>query len=91
VPRPRHRAFDIAGHAGAAHLGPCSIDAAGGRDTDLALQGRDGEAKARAQLEPRVWSGRASPEEIRMLRAICKHMGDRACIDRASALLAGQK
>jgi hypothetical protein len=59
--------------------------------TDLALQGRDGEAKARAQLEPRVWSGRASPEEIRMLRAICKHMGDRACIERASALLPGQK
>jgi pSer/pThr/pTyr-binding forkhead associated (FHA) protein len=59
--------------------------------TDLALQGRDGEAKARAQLEPRVWSGRASPEEIRMLRAICKHMGDRACIDRATALLSSQK
>ena len=33
----------------------------------------------------------ASPEEIRMLRAICKHMGDRACIERASALLSGNK
>jgi ABC transport system ATP-binding/permease protein len=54
---------------------------------DLAAQGRDGEVKARAQLEPKVWGGRASPEEIRLLRAICKHMGDRACSDRASALL----
>jgi hypothetical protein len=54
---------------------------------DLAAQGRDGEVKARAQLEPKVWGGRASAEEIRLLRAICKHMGDRACSDRASALL----
>lgn len=68
-----------------------SADSSNSKATDLALQGRDGETKARAQLEPRVWSGRASPEEIRMLRAICKHMGDRACIERASALLPGTK
>jgi hypothetical protein len=59
--------------------------------SDLALQGRDGEARARAQLEPRVWGGHATTEEIKMLRAICKHMGDRACADRASAMLSGQK
>jgi pSer/pThr/pTyr-binding forkhead associated (FHA) protein len=70
---------------------PSSLDGSSSKATDLALQGRDGETKARAQLEPRVWSGRASPDEIRMLRAICKHMGDRACIERASALLGGQK
>jgi pSer/pThr/pTyr-binding forkhead associated (FHA) protein len=62
-----------------------------GKTTDLALQGRDGEAKARAALEPRVFGGRASPDEIRMLKAICKHQGDRACSDRAAALLANQK
>jgi pSer/pThr/pTyr-binding forkhead associated (FHA) protein len=62
-----------------------------GKTTDLALQGRDGEAKARAALEPRVFGGRASPDEIRMLKAICKHQGDRACSERAAALLANQK
>jgi pSer/pThr/pTyr-binding forkhead associated (FHA) protein len=61
---------------------------ANSRAADLALEGRDGEARARAQLEPKVWNGRATPEEIRMLRAICKHMGDRPCSDRAAALLA---
>jgi len=68
-----------------------ATDQASGKTTDLALQGRDGEAKARAALEPRVFSGRASPDEIRMLKAICKHQGDRACSDRAAALLANLK
>ncbi len=63
----------------------------GGKTTDLALQGREGEAKARATLEPRVFGGHASSDEIRMLKAICKHQGDRACSDRAAALLANPK
>jgi pSer/pThr/pTyr-binding forkhead associated (FHA) protein len=70
---------------------PTTPDSSIARATDLAMQGRDGEAKARAQLEPRVFGGRASPEEIRMLRAICKHMGDRVCVDRTTALLTSQK
>jgi ABC transport system ATP-binding/permease protein len=57
------------------------------RASELALQGSDGEAQARAQLEPRVWAGKATTEEIRLLRAICRHMGDRACADRAGAML----
>jgi hypothetical protein len=61
------------------------------RTNELALQGPDGEAKARAQIEARVSSGRASADDLKLLRAICKHMGDRGCSDRASALLAGQK
>jgi len=73
-----------------AAAGPAG-DSPTARAAELALEGREGEARARAQLEPRVWGGRASPEEIRMLRAICKHMGDRTCSDRASAILAGQK
>jgi len=78
------------GGSGARATEPAS-ESASGKTTDLAMQGRDGEAKARAALEPRVFGGRASPDEIRMLKAICKHQGDRACSDRAAALLANQK
>ena len=63
----------------------------GGKANELALQGPDGEAKARAQLEAKVASGRASVDDIKLLRAICRHMGDRACSDRATALLADKK
>jgi hypothetical protein len=45
------------------------------------------EAALRRQLEPRVFGGRASVDEIRMLKALCGHQGDRACRDRAAALL----
>ena len=41
----------------------------------------------RAQLEPKVWAGRASVDEIRMLKAICSHQGDRDCRDRAAKLI----
>jgi pSer/pThr/pTyr-binding forkhead associated (FHA) protein len=59
--------------------------------SELALQGPEGEAKARAQIEAKVASGRASVEELKMLRAICQHAGDRVCRDRASELLRQQK
>jgi pSer/pThr/pTyr-binding forkhead associated (FHA) protein len=75
----------------ASHPAAAAGETPSSRPADLALEGRDGEARARAQLEPKVWNGRASPEEIRMLRAICKHMGDRPCSDRAAALLANPK
>jgi hypothetical protein len=52
-----------------------------------ALDGNDGPAKARKMLEPKVWSGRASPEEIKMLIAICRQMHDSACVSRARQLL----
>ncbi len=45
------------------------------------------EAVMRRQLEPKVWGGRASIDEIKMLKAICGHMGDHACRSRASAML----
>jgi pSer/pThr/pTyr-binding forkhead associated (FHA) protein len=41
----------------------------------------------RKRLEPRVWSGKASEEEIRLLKAICSHQGDHACRNRANAML----
>ncbi|MFO0593047.1 MAG: FHA domain-containing protein [Polyangiaceae bacterium] len=45
------------------------------------------EAAIRKGLEGKVWSGKATLDEIRMLKAICSHMGDRACRDRAAAML----
>jgi serine/threonine protein kinase len=45
------------------------------------------EAQMRRQLEPRVWSGRGSVDDIRMLKAICSHMGDHACRARAAEML----
>lgn len=45
------------------------------------------EAVMRKQLEPKVWGGRASIDEIKMLKAICGHMGDHACRARANAML----
>jgi pSer/pThr/pTyr-binding forkhead associated (FHA) protein len=45
------------------------------------------EAAMRRSLEGKVWSGKASVEEIRMLKAICSHQGDRACRERANAML----
>ncbi len=52
-----------------------------------ALKGSEGEEKARRMLEPRVWSGRATVDEIKMLRAICRHQHDSACASRCTAML----
>lgn len=45
------------------------------------------EAQTRKQLEPKVWGGRGSVDDIRMLKAICSHMGDHACRNRAADML----
>jgi hypothetical protein len=45
------------------------------------------EAALRRRLEPKVWAGKASVEEIRYLKAVCSHMGDRACRDQAALML----
>lgn len=37
--------------------------------------------KARNILEPRVFAGHASPQEVRLLEAICAHQGDRTCAE----------
>lgn len=52
-----------------------------------AAQGAPDEAAMRRALEPRVWAGKGSVGDIKMLKAICAHMGDRACRDRAGAML----
>jgi hypothetical protein len=46
------------------------------------------ETQLRRRLEPRVWSGRASLDEVKMLKAICSHQGDHACRNRAAAEIA---
>lgn len=48
-------------------------------------------AAARRSLEPRVWSGRATVDEIKMLRAICRQQRDSACASRCTALLKQKK
>ena len=45
------------------------------------------EAQTRKQLEPKVWGNRASIDEIKMLKAICGHMGDHVCRNRAAEAL----
>jgi ABC transport system ATP-binding/permease protein len=44
--------------------------------------------RAKAGLEGRVASGKASTGEIRMLKALCQSDGDKACVARANAALA---
>jgi pSer/pThr/pTyr-binding forkhead associated (FHA) protein len=55
--------------------------------TALPQQGPPNEEQLRRQLEPKVWGGRGSVEEIKMLKAICSHLGDHACRNRASEML----
>jgi hypothetical protein len=51
---------------------------------DLAHTGKKGNLrKARTILEPKVASGRATGEEVKLLVRICKSLGDRACADAA--------
>jgi pSer/pThr/pTyr-binding forkhead associated (FHA) protein len=58
---------------------------AGGDARDVALEN---ETKARKMLEPRVYSGRATIDEVRMLKAICRHQKDSACVARTNQILA---
>lgn len=44
----------------------------------------------RAQIEPKAWAGKATLDELRLLRALCSFMADRACRDRAAALIKAQ-
>jgi hypothetical protein len=45
------------------------------------------ENRVRRELEQRVWGDRASVDDARMLKAICRHQSDRACMERARAAL----
>ncbi len=58
-----------------------------GAKADDDVTSKAGEARLRKQLEGKVFSGKGTPDEIKMLRAICKHQGDSACASRAGAML----
>jgi pSer/pThr/pTyr-binding forkhead associated (FHA) protein len=44
-------------------------------------------AAARAILEPKVFGNRATAEEIRMLKTICKSQHDEVCVEKCKSLL----
>jgi hypothetical protein len=43
--------------------------------------------EARALLEPKVLDGKASKEEVRLLKSVCKEQGDRMCVALCDAKL----
>jgi predicted secreted protein len=45
------------------------------------------EVELRARLEPKVWGGKATLQEIKLLKSLCAQHGDLACRDRADAVL----
>ncbi|MDF2696796.1 MAG: hypothetical protein K0S65_5179, partial [Labilithrix sp.] len=55
------------------------------RARDHVLKHRLGEA--REILEPKVLDGKASKEEVRLLKNVCKEQGDRMCVALCDAKL----
>jgi pSer/pThr/pTyr-binding forkhead associated (FHA) protein len=59
------------------------------RERQLALQGtQDAKMLLKQQLEQRVYGGKASDTEIRLLISTCKDLGDRSCVQQARAIQA---
>ena len=59
---------------------------------DLATSGdRSNAARAKAMYEAKANSGRATLQDLRMLRALCGQLGDSGCRARASALIRQKK
>lgn len=81
VPRPPIAPMDDDG-TGRTHKEPKS-DVARARDLVLKKQYDE----ARKILEPRVLDGKASREEIRLLKQVCKSQGDRMCVVLCDAKL----
>ncbi len=54
------------------------------REGQLALTQRN---IAKKQLEGKVYSGRASSDEVRLLKALCKELGDHACVEQCRQML----
>jgi hypothetical protein len=49
--------------------------------------GAPAEDGMRRTLEAKAWSGRATADDLRILKALCSHAGDRECRTRAQAAL----
>ncbi|MCK6536447.1 MAG: hypothetical protein L6Q84_26045 [Polyangiaceae bacterium] len=61
---------------------PTAAGAAGGGAQALAAQGdRASQTRAKEILKARVLDGGASDSERRMLKALCKLLGDQSCVD----------
>ena len=60
------------------------VSAGGGASIPIGLPAEDAQRK---QLEPKVYGGYATIDEIRLLKAICSHLSNRECRDRAGAIL----
>jgi hypothetical protein len=100
-PRSESRSEDgapVAAHAEPSHRGstaaaepsPSPVAAnVDDRERQLALQGTpDAKLALKQQLEPRVYGGKASEAEIRLLISTCKDLGDRSCVQQARSVLA---
>ena len=58
------------------------------RESQLALQqGQDAKQLAKRQLEGKVYGGRASTDEIRLLKELCKEVGDKGCVAKCRQIL----
>jgi pSer/pThr/pTyr-binding forkhead associated (FHA) protein len=68
---------------------PATTRSSGGTDVhQLLLQDTPSSiAAARAVLEPKVFGNRATAEEIRMLKTICKQQHDEICVEKCKSLL----
>ena len=100
---PERPARDAGGTRRVAYASPSDPDAAqistptpaptpkpsGGTDVhQLLLQDTPSSiAAARAILEPKVFGNRATAEEIRMLKTICKSQHDEICVEKCKSLL----
>ena len=63
-------------------------DTEAARARDLLLKGRV--VEARKILEPKVLDGKASKEEVRLLKTACQEQGDRMCIALCDAKLSSR-
>ena len=48
------------------------------------------EAAQRRRLEAKLAGGSATVSEMRLLKALCKHVADRVCVERVNAALAAR-
>jgi pSer/pThr/pTyr-binding forkhead associated (FHA) protein len=94
APRPqggsrRWASADPPGPSPQATTGGGSSQGADERERQLALQGTEDSRKLlKAQLEQRVFGGKASDNEVDLLISTCKDMGDKGCVQRARAIKA---
>jgi pSer/pThr/pTyr-binding forkhead associated (FHA) protein len=74
----------VAPAAATNRAGGASVD---DRERQLALQGtQDAKILLKQQLEQRVYNGRATDTEIKLLISTCKDLGDKLCVQQARSI-----